>query len=399
MHRMPCEHVSVDISDVLGASVFNVSTGIHRERVLANGERAKFSLRKPVKSWRSRLAGQPPALGGARRTAAVNGSVEAHLLRLSTSNFTAFLRGRPRTLVLFGTDWCRWTQAMLPDWAAATVEVRALRLGEQIELAYLDCSRADSAAACARHFVSVFPSVHLYEKGSSAMHQNYLGARSADALVDFARGAAAGSWPRGLTNPFHGNRLKGTGGREGCALAGSVFVSRVPGRLRVSAHSDGHSFNPRWIDMDHTVHAFAFGVPDDAERLRHAREIAAITDAQLRLAARRSSRGEGDGVIPTGEGHFVHIEHLALLPQHSRGSEVRPFRAGSRGGRLDRLVSSVERLRGKQARIQHLHQHDRSGPNSLGNRSFISQLPFVSIEHYIKVRAAAEPSAPRRARA
>lgn len=307
MHRMPCEHVSVDVTDVLGASVLNLSTGIHRERVLASGERAKFSLQKRLKSWQSRLAGRLRKVdnGPADTVPAIEGALDSHLLRLTTGNFSAFLQAHPRVLVLFGTDWCRWTQDMLPDWAAATAEVRRLGLDEKVSLAYIDCSRGDSAMACARHFVAVFPSVHLYEKGSPALHQNYIGPRNAGALVSFAKlaTAAAGTRPltRGLTTPFHGDRKHGDSGREGCALVGSVFVSRVPGSLRVRAHSEGHSFNPRWIDMDHTIHTFSYGVPDERERLHHAREIAAITEAQLKLAARRDRQGEGDGVIPTGE--------------------------------------------------------------------------------------------------
>ncbi|KAJ1617015.1 endoplasmic reticulum-golgi intermediate compartment-domain-containing protein, partial [Pavlovales sp. CCMP2436] len=43
MLRMPCRFVSVDIFDVMGASVLNVSSGIHRERVLSSGKRLKYS--------------------------------------------------------------------------------------------------------------------------------------------------------------------------------------------------------------------------------------------------------------------------------------------------------------------------------------------------------------------
>lgn len=302
---MPCAYVSVDISDVMGASVLNVSSGIHRERVLANGERARYSVRKPLKSSQSRLSA-----ARSRHRAAPNATVrtlegdpEAHCVRLTTANFTAFVdEVQGRALVLFGAAWCRWTRDMLPDWAAATREVRRLGLDGRVRLGVIDCSRADSAATCARHYIAAFPAVHLYEKGARGLHQNYVGPRDADSLVSFARRVAEwGTFTQGLATPLHANLARGNSGREGCALAGSVFVSRVPGSLRIAAHADGLSFNPRWINMGHTVHAFSFGVPDRRERLRHAQQIAAITEAQRKLAARLGRASDGDGVIETGE--------------------------------------------------------------------------------------------------
>ncbi|KAJ1622679.1 hypothetical protein T492DRAFT_884788, partial [Pavlovales sp. CCMP2436] len=67
----------------------------------------------------------------------------------------------------------------------------------------------------------------------------------------------------------------------------------------LSAHSDEHSFNPRWVDMDHAIEHFSFGVPDQGERARHAREIKQITDAQIALAVH--DKLAGDGVLPSGE--------------------------------------------------------------------------------------------------
>merc|ERR1712232_257038 len=48
-------------------------------------------------------------------------------------------------------------------------------------------------------------------------------------------------------------------------------------------------------------------------------------------------------------------------------------------------TDNIEAYRLKRAKVDHLHRNDTHGPNSLGNHSFVSPLPFVSVEHYIKV--------------
>jgi hypothetical protein len=449
MKRMPCQYLSVDVFDVLGASVHNISTGIHRERVLADGERVKFNARKPIKSWRKLIANKRkssasrPTEGASAINALAADELSANLRVLTSANFSTALREQPRALVLFGAEWCRWTRDMLPEWAAATRAVQREGLSDKLTVAYVDCARADSAQVCARHFVQAFPSVHVYERQALQMHQNYIGPRNAETLVEFARAAASARPSVGLATPFHPNLMHGESGNEGCLLVGSAFVARVPGSLRISARSEEPTtFNPRWIDMDHTIHTFTFGVPEERERRHHEREIKMITDAALRRSKHEGLHAEqeqegglshtgevrapfallpartcaSDGTAaplsrsrainanaraprattarplalrcaPSSQGHFVHVEHLAFLPQYSRDSTVKPFRPSSRKSRLSRLVDNVEAWRIKQARVAHIHRHDTHGPNSLGNHSFVSQLPFVSIEHYIKVSA------------
>lgn len=359
-----------------------------------------------MKSWQRLLAlARKPMPGSALRRAALDASqrteharLAAAELRLDGGNFTSFVRARPLTMVLFGAGWCEWTQAMLLDWTEAAAAV-AHSLDASVGMAYIDCARSDSAAVCARHFVQAFPAVHVYERTLGTGHRNYIGERTADALFAFATAAArvgaGGSGKRSLATPFHSNLARSESGNEGCAVAGSAFVARVPGSLRLGARLDGHSFNPRWVDMDHSILEFSFGVPDERERLAHAREIREITAGQLQAAAR-----ERTGAEAGADGHFVHVEHLAVLPQHARGSPVVAFRPSVRKGRFshfvngvermrapkgrfDNFVEGVERLRVKQARVHTLHAADTHGPNSLGGHSFVSQLSFVSAEHYL----------------
>jgi hypothetical protein len=172
MKRVPCQYLSVDVFDVLGAPVHNISTGIHRERVLADGERVKFNARKPIKSWRKLLANKRKSSASRPSTPDVAPTIaalaadelDANLRMLTSANFSKALRQQPRALVLFRAEWCRWTRDMLPEWAAATRAVQQESLSDKLALAYVDCARADSSQVCARHFVQAFPSVHVYER-------------------------------------------------------------------------------------------------------------------------------------------------------------------------------------------------------------------------------------------
>lgn len=52
---------------------------------------------------------------------------------------------------------------------------------------------------------------------------------------------------------------------EGCRIAGSVNINRVPGKFMLTAHSIGHTFNLSNINATHLIHSFSFGQHADVE--------------------------------------------------------------------------------------------------------------------------------------
>lgn len=403
MLRLPCQYVNLDVFDVMGASVHNVTRGVFRHRVLANGVRADFKPQKRPKSWQRSMGARADARPPSARELNVTTAQVEGVTHIDAEGFGPFLRARPHALVLFGAAWCPWTSDLLPTWADVERRVRAdARLGQQLAVGYLDCARPEVRPVCKAHFVQAFPSVHLYQHNETSVHQNYVGPRAPEPLLEFARAAVEHTARSSLATPFHANGVHGAHGFEGCGLSGAFYVARVPGSLRISAHSDAHSLNPAWIDMDHHVDALTFGVPDTKERLHHEKALQKLLEESEGLSAPALEAHERRGLTvrarrarhrrvararlgPHGpparpgperasrrhacararpravrcaaprvrrQDPFEHIDDLAFLPQHSAGSVVRPFRPGKRkASRFERFVSMVERLKHKQAKV------------------------------------------------
>lgn len=267
LHRLPCQLVSLDIFDAMGASVHNLTYGVQRTRISGLGERSPFKPTKRSKTWeiKGRRLEEPVASDGGLGS-------EQGLRQLNSEGFERFIKEKSLSVVLFGATWCNWTKQLLPVFAKVNGIISTdAALRDELNMAVVDCSRREAREVCVRNHLLFFPVIHIYHSDSSSLHQNYIGPRDAQALVTFLKSIVHSVVGQGgnLSTPIHGHAVRSERGSEGCELYGSFFVSRVPGNLRISAHSPEHSFNPRWIDLDHTITTFSFGVPDVPERHRH----------------------------------------------------------------------------------------------------------------------------------
>lgn len=85
------------------------------------------------------------------------------------------------TLVAFTAPWCGHCQRLAPEFARA-----AATLDGVVKFVNVDCENAASRALCAQYGVQGFPTLKLFPATKKRLPRDYTGARSAQALVDYA---------------------------------------------------------------------------------------------------------------------------------------------------------------------------------------------------------------------
>lgn len=85
---------------------------------------------------------------------------------LSGATFDATLAAYEVVVVNFFAPWCSWCQRLAPTWEAVTEAVHAKYpdAERRIRFAKVDC--VAQAPLCRQHFISAFPSIRIFHKGS-----------------------------------------------------------------------------------------------------------------------------------------------------------------------------------------------------------------------------------------
>ncbi|GLE06796.1 hypothetical protein PINS_up016402 [Pythium insidiosum] len=100
-------------------------------------------------------------------------------------------------------------------------------------------------------------------------------------------------------------RVVPAGAVEGCEISGSISVSRVPGKLILTARSTEHSFDLAGINVTHRVNHFSFGQMKRSEHL--------IDGARKFIP---SSRFPLDGSAYYADNVNITIEHFMNVSTH-----------------------------------------------------------------------------------
>ncbi|KAG8076382.1 hypothetical protein GUJ93_ZPchr0006g40663 [Zizania palustris] len=103
---------------------------------------------------------------------------EAHVVVLSTANFSDFLAARRHVMVEFYAPWCAHCQALAPDYAAAAAEL--VPLAHEVALAKVDATEDTDLAQ--KYDVQGFPTILFFIDG---VPKDYNGARTKEAIVSW----------------------------------------------------------------------------------------------------------------------------------------------------------------------------------------------------------------------
>ena len=255
LYHLPCRFVSLDIADVMGTHLQNVSSNILKTRVDAAGN----------------ILGHAPSVARAVKHAAPlaphtdSADVPKLSPELDMPKFLEAVKQRQLVLVNFYAPWCPWSRRLQPVWEEAYANVIRQPYGNDVLMAKADCT-AGGQELCQLQHIHAFPSVKVYRRHNPHSHESYIGDRTHAALESFVENNVNDA--DHLEAAGEGTTEMGSGEGEGCMVRGVVLVNRVPGNIHLSAHSKHHSFQPHKLNLSHHVNSMTFGKALSAPQLR-----------------------------------------------------------------------------------------------------------------------------------
>jgi|EP00900_Chrysochromulina_parva_P000305 thiol-disulfide isomerase/thioredoxin len=283
LHHLPCRFVSLDIVDVMGTHLQNVSANILKTRVDAEG--AVVGHAPTVQ----REIAHSTALVPAEHKDAAKFSPD-----LDMRTFLESVKEKRLVMVNFYAPWCPWSRRLQPVWEEAYGNVVRKEYAGDVLMGKADCT-GGGQDLCQKQHVHAFPTVRVYRRHNPHSHESYVGDRTHQALEAFVENNVHDADETESLAEEQSEVSAGPG--EGCLVRGVVLVNRVPGNFHLSAHSKSHSFQPHKLNMSHTVSSMTFGK--------------ALTPTQLRLLPREVELGY-NGLAGTEHhsiGHNTTLEH------------------------------------------------------------------------------------------
>lgn len=262
---LSCEFASVDVSDVLGTTRFNITKTVR-----------KFPIDPKLKMVGPEFHPGPipnPVSHGDEN----HGSLEElgeGAVTLTSENFDATSKEYPILVVNFYAPWCHWSNRLKPSWEKAA-KIIAQRYDPdsdgRILLGKVDCTLHGDL--CKMHHIQGYPSIRIFRRGHDVRgedhgrhdHESYYGERDTNSLVAAMEALVAPvARPALESKPQHSKASNETVKRPaprtgGCRIEGFVKVKKVPGNLIISARSGAHSFDASTMNMTHHVSDFSFG--------------------------------------------------------------------------------------------------------------------------------------------
>ena len=274
MERLPCQFASVDVSDVMGTSLTNVTQHIVKFKVAADsGHRSTEYYRERSEDIVHEELDEDEF--------AVISELPETLPLLNENTFESVIKSYDLVLVAFGAPWCPWSQRLEPVWRKTWEMVKAKPYAPFVRVARVDCTAEDARSICQQHHIHAFPTIRIYRHHQIHSHENYLGDRDSSVFVSFIEEALPRNLLRGRSGGPEGDAEPQPAARaapvveshtmagEGCQLTGSIEISRVPGSFRISARSDSHSFNTRVMNVSHHVDKLLFAYPSERPSKTH----------------------------------------------------------------------------------------------------------------------------------
>eukprot|EP00750_Incisomonas_marina_P028006 INCI6328.1.p1 GENE.INCI6328.1~~INCI6328.1.p1 ORF type:complete len:512 (-),score=47.67 INCI6328.1:198-1733(-) len=298
---LPCQFVSLDVSDVLGSNRLNLTHNVHKWRVqtdpadLGSFSRAADPLPRDTEARRQQLATQltlrseddfADALDPQPGTGAL-----VHRITLA-SDIDALTRDHPIVFVSFVAPWCPFSRALEPIWTHSADSLDKKPYRNLAAFARVDCTAGILPQyVCAAYRIHAFPTILVFENfkadGNGGEHTHriryYSGAREEHALFAeterildealpkwrsmdelsrdhaVAEAIADGSAESG-TAVVAGRGRNGAVPLEGCQIHGIVDLRRVPTNLHITGHEvPGYSYNTSEMNVTHKIHHLSFG--------------------------------------------------------------------------------------------------------------------------------------------
>jgi len=246
-YALPCEYLSVDVLDSLGANRQNITKNVEKWHLDEGGEKRGFHGRN--REQRAIKTEKHPDEDE------YEGEPGEHPVELNPDTFNDYMENHHAVFINYYAPWCIWCQRLHPTWDKLAFNVKEgdLRVG----IAMVDCVTFSSM--CNSNRIRAFPTLRWYENGQE-ISPDYRGDRTVEALTNFIKMKSI-SAERIKSNPKIQQqraqmRIKT---EEGCKVSGHLMVNRVPGNFHIEARSKAHNLNVAMTNLTHTINHLNFG--------------------------------------------------------------------------------------------------------------------------------------------
>jgi len=215
--HVPCHGASVDVKDVLGTRIANVTRNVFKYHLDADGKvgalvggavsfaaaghrlsrNSRDSLQAVAVEGYPEEAAEAPAAAGSKAAAAAAAPEEQTMDDLEPEDFDSALASYDLVLVNFYAPWCPHCIQFDPIWRETSRRIEQLDYGDDVLLAKLNCN--DNRKFCEEAMsVDRFPTIRAFANGGQDMeaYENNLDADSLLRYVGHAMEATHRAPPR-----------------------------------------------------------------------------------------------------------------------------------------------------------------------------------------------------------
>jgi len=184
LHQVPCEFLTVDVSDLTGTNTHNISKDILKWRLDSNQRVIDHSGIASV--LETKTAKQAAAAFTLSQDDEDAEPLDANLSQvLSPETFVPFMQQHELTLVNFFAPWCIWCKRLEPVYLEAASKVPSLHFHGHARLAQVDCVAHQDF--CAKQMIRAYPTLRMYKDGDPVAFELFAGQRTVPEILAFVQ--------------------------------------------------------------------------------------------------------------------------------------------------------------------------------------------------------------------
>jgi thiol-disulfide isomerase/thioredoxin len=186
LHEVPCEYLSVDVSDLTGIVRHNISKDILKWRLNSNqavlGDSMAVAIKEAKADSSTQHENHDVFFDDEDAPEPADTKLSEHL---GAHNFKDFLGQHELTLVNFFAPWCVWCRRLEPVYLEAANSVPSLHFHGHARLAQVDC--VEHQQFCAKNMIRAYPTLRMYKDGNDVEFEAFSGSRTAKDILGFVQ--------------------------------------------------------------------------------------------------------------------------------------------------------------------------------------------------------------------
>jgi len=109
-------------------------------------------------------------------------SADKHIRFITPAEFSVHIN-KGLWIIMYGANWCKYTQKLTPKWLGLQTRVRAENLSKDINVAKVECTK--DMDFCTSQGIDGFPTVYVYENGKK--YEEYLGNHEVNEMFTYVQ--------------------------------------------------------------------------------------------------------------------------------------------------------------------------------------------------------------------